>query len=100
MAGTVANKCRGSLAFLTRTISAPEFFTQCCYHKKVNQTVNEGLSERYATASQQLGWEYFYSILSLLKWDKIFLLNSLLTIYLGYLKKKKVLKRNKRWQQV
>ncbi|CAF99255.1 unnamed protein product, partial [Tetraodon nigroviridis] len=35
MAGAVANKCRGSLAFLTRTISAPEFFTQCCYHKKV-----------------------------------------------------------------
>ncbi|TWW66060.1 iron-sulfur cluster assembly enzyme ISCU-like [Takifugu flavidus] len=35
MAVTVANKCRGSLAFLTRTISVPEFFTQCCYHKKV-----------------------------------------------------------------
>lgn len=35
MAGIVATKCRGSLAFLTRTLSVPEFTTQCCYHKKV-----------------------------------------------------------------
>lgn len=40
MAVTVVNKCRGSLAFLTRTLSAPEFFTQCCYHKKVNRELN------------------------------------------------------------
>ncbi|XP_035803930.2 iron-sulfur cluster assembly scaffold protein IscU-like [Amphiprion ocellaris] len=35
MAGTVANKCLSPLAFLTRRLSAPEFITQCCYHKKV-----------------------------------------------------------------
>uniref|UniRef100_A0A3Q3F187 Iron-sulfur cluster assembly enzyme n=1 Tax=Labrus bergylta TaxID=56723 RepID=A0A3Q3F187_9LABR len=35
MAGTVANKCLSPLGFLTRRLSAPEFITQCCYHKKV-----------------------------------------------------------------
>lgn len=35
MAGTVANKCLSPLAFITRRVSAPEFITQCCYHKKV-----------------------------------------------------------------
>lgn len=39
MALTVANKCRSSLTFLTRTLSAPEFFTQCCYHKKVKHVL-------------------------------------------------------------
>lgn len=37
MALTMANKCRSSLTFLTRTLSAPEFFTQCCYHQKVKK---------------------------------------------------------------
>lgn len=39
MAGTVANKCLSPLAFLTRRLSAPEFITQCCYHKKVKGPV-------------------------------------------------------------
>lgn len=52
MAGIVANKCRSSLTFLTRTLSAPEFFTQCCYHKKVKHE-RESLTALLAeTASQ------------------------------------------------
>ncbi|XP_053728744.1 iron-sulfur cluster assembly scaffold protein IscU-like [Synchiropus splendidus] len=35
MAGVIANACRSPLGFLTRTLSVPEFLTQCCYHKKV-----------------------------------------------------------------
>lgn len=35
MAAAVANKCVSPLTFLTRRFSAPEFITQCCYHKKV-----------------------------------------------------------------
>ncbi|XP_060931732.1 iron-sulfur cluster assembly scaffold protein IscU-like isoform X2 [Limanda limanda] len=35
MATTVMNKCLSPLALLTRRLSAPEFITQCCYHKKV-----------------------------------------------------------------
>ncbi|XP_049909369.1 iron-sulfur cluster assembly scaffold protein IscU-like [Epinephelus moara] len=35
MAGPVAKKCFSPLSFLTRRLSAPEFITRCCYHKKV-----------------------------------------------------------------
>uniref|UniRef100_A0A3Q2G5T2 Iron-sulfur cluster assembly enzyme b n=1 Tax=Cyprinodon variegatus TaxID=28743 RepID=A0A3Q2G5T2_CYPVA len=35
MASTVAKKCLSPLALLTRRLSAPEFISQCCYHKKV-----------------------------------------------------------------
>ncbi|XP_032426521.1 iron-sulfur cluster assembly scaffold protein IscU-like [Xiphophorus hellerii] len=35
MAGSVAKKCLSPLSLLTRRLSAPEFITQCCYHKKV-----------------------------------------------------------------
>lgn len=37
MAAAVANKCLSPLAFLTRRLSAPEFISQCCYHKKVKR---------------------------------------------------------------
>ncbi|XP_054613015.1 iron-sulfur cluster assembly scaffold protein IscU-like [Dunckerocampus dactyliophorus] len=36
MAAAVTNKCLISpLSLLTRRLSVPEFFSQCCYHKKV-----------------------------------------------------------------
>uniref|UniRef100_A0A672ZRX9 Iron-sulfur cluster assembly enzyme b n=1 Tax=Sphaeramia orbicularis TaxID=375764 RepID=A0A672ZRX9_9TELE len=35
MANSLANKCLSPLSFLTRRLSAPEFFRQCCYHEKV-----------------------------------------------------------------
>uniref|UniRef100_A0A8C5HHF9 Iron-sulfur cluster assembly enzyme ISCU n=1 Tax=Gouania willdenowi TaxID=441366 RepID=A0A8C5HHF9_GOUWI len=35
MAGGLARKCGSALWSLTRRLSAPEFFTQCCYHSKV-----------------------------------------------------------------
>ncbi|XP_061655811.1 iron-sulfur cluster assembly scaffold protein IscU-like [Phyllopteryx taeniolatus] len=35
MAAIVANKCFSPLTFLTRRLSVPEFFSQCCYHQKV-----------------------------------------------------------------
>ncbi|XP_077592961.1 iron-sulfur cluster assembly scaffold protein IscU-like [Stigmatopora nigra] len=35
MAAIMANKCFSPLALLTRRLSLPEFFAQCCYHQKV-----------------------------------------------------------------
>ncbi|XP_077398763.1 iron-sulfur cluster assembly scaffold protein IscU-like [Vanacampus margaritifer] len=35
MAATLANKCLSPLTLLTRRLSVPEFFSQCCYHQKV-----------------------------------------------------------------
>uniref|UniRef100_A0A3Q2X9S0 Iron-sulfur cluster assembly enzyme ISCU n=1 Tax=Hippocampus comes TaxID=109280 RepID=A0A3Q2X9S0_HIPCM len=35
MAATVVNKCLSPLTLLTRRLSVPEFFSQCCYHQKV-----------------------------------------------------------------
>ncbi|XP_051906907.1 iron-sulfur cluster assembly scaffold protein IscU-like [Hippocampus zosterae] len=35
MAATLVNKCLSPLTLLTRRLSVPEFFSQCCYHQKV-----------------------------------------------------------------
>ncbi|XP_057675192.1 iron-sulfur cluster assembly scaffold protein IscU-like [Corythoichthys intestinalis] len=35
MAVTMANKCLSPLTLLSRRLSLPEFFSQCCYHQKV-----------------------------------------------------------------